>query len=223
LHHKADGAIWESGAKARENQVRAVLDVVFREFLGIDYVASEDASIDHVRIEVGGNGAAAVLGVDDRFLGTSDDRWLHRESLPVSPLPRWRLPPAEASAEPDIPVLFASSTRPPADCDLHLPIDIPGALAGGVSREMERLAATCRRFGGTLSILWHNTSLLTAADRRLGTLGLVLQAGFIGHGGEVFVLDMGEPVRIAELARDMIRLSGLLEGREPEDSAACPR
>ncbi|WP_119153749.1 polysaccharide biosynthesis protein [Caldimonas tepidiphila] len=37
---------------------------------------------------------------------------------------------------------------------------------------------------------------------------LVLQAAAIGEGGQVFVLDMGEPVRIADLARDMIRLSG---------------
>jgi len=43
-------------------------------------------------------------------------------------------------------------------------------------------------------------------------VSLVVQAGAMGENGEIFVLDMGEPVRIVDLARDLIRLSGL----EPE-------
>ena len=40
---------------------------------------------------------------------------------------------------------------------------------------------------------------------------LVLQAGMMGKGGEIYVLDMGDPVRIVDLAKQMIRLSGLSE------------
>jgi FlaA1/EpsC-like NDP-sugar epimerase len=43
-----------------------------------------------------------------------------------------------------------------------------------------------------------------------------MQAGTMGKGGEVFILDMGEPVKILDLARDMIRLSGLREGDDVE-------
>ncbi|HEX4492978.1 MAG TPA: nucleoside-diphosphate sugar epimerase/dehydratase [Acidimicrobiia bacterium] len=45
---------------------------------------------------------------------------------------------------------------------------------------------------------------------------LVLQAGAMGQGGEIFILDMGEPVRIVDLARDLITLSGL----RPDDDIA---
>lgn len=45
---------------------------------------------------------------------------------------------------------------------------------------------------------------------------LVVQAGAIGRGGEILVLDMGDPVRIVDLAADMVRLSGLRLGQDVE-------
>ena len=43
---------------------------------------------------------------------------------------------------------------------------------------------------------------------------LIMQAAAIGRGGEIFVLDMGEPVKISYLAEQMIRLSGKLPGED---------
>jgi len=45
---------------------------------------------------------------------------------------------------------------------------------------------------------------------------LILQAGSMGKGGEIFVLDMGQPVKIVDLAEQMIRLSGMEPGRDIE-------
>jgi FlaA1/EpsC-like NDP-sugar epimerase len=43
---------------------------------------------------------------------------------------------------------------------------------------------------------------------------LVLQAGALGRGGEVFLLDMGDPIRIVDIASDLIRLTGLSVGHD---------
>jgi FlaA1/EpsC-like NDP-sugar epimerase len=45
---------------------------------------------------------------------------------------------------------------------------------------------------------------------------LIIQAAALGKRGEIFVLDMGQPVKIVDLARDMIKLSGLKEGEDIE-------
>ena len=45
---------------------------------------------------------------------------------------------------------------------------------------------------------------------------LVLEAGTMGNGGEIFVFDMGKSVKIVDLAKRMIQLSGLEEGRDIE-------
>jgi FlaA1/EpsC-like NDP-sugar epimerase len=52
---------------------------------------------------------------------------------------------------------------------------------------------------------------------------LVIRAGSLANGGEVFVLEMGEPVRILDLAKDMIRLSGLRPGRDIAIEIVGPR
>jgi len=52
---------------------------------------------------------------------------------------------------------------------------------------------------------------------------LVIQAGAMGLGGDVFVLDMGKPVRIYDLAKKMIRLSGLVSALKKEDCFSASR
>jgi FlaA1/EpsC-like NDP-sugar epimerase len=45
---------------------------------------------------------------------------------------------------------------------------------------------------------------------------LILQAGVLGKRGEIFILDMGEPIKILDLAMDLIRLHGLVPGEDIE-------
>ena len=52
---------------------------------------------------------------------------------------------------------------------------------------------------------------------------LILQAGSIGHGGEIFILDMGEPIKIIDIAKQLIKLSGLKIGDDIEISVTGRR
>lgn len=68
------------------------------------------------------------------------------------------------------------------------------------------------RLGGPVTVTHPDVTRYFMTIREAAML--VLEAGFAGNGGEIFVLDMGDPIRIAELAEHMIRLSGLEPGTD---------
>ena len=99
-------------------------------------------------------------------------------------------------------------------------------IRGGLSSKVEYTQFVTTRFGNVLgsngSVIplfreqIKNGGPVTVTDERIvrffmlipEACKLVLEAGTMGHGGEIFVFDMGQPVRIADLAKRMISLSG---------------
>jgi FlaA1/EpsC-like NDP-sugar epimerase len=68
------------------------------------------------------------------------------------------------------------------------------------------------RLGGPVTVTHPDVTRYFMTIREAAML--VLEAGFAGSGGEIFVLDMGDPIRIVELAEHVIRLSGLEPGTD---------
>lgn len=112
-----------------------VLRVLFRDFLGLDFVAEASDRVD-TQITLCGDHGDRKLVIADQLFQTPESKWLTPLSLPVPPLPMWDLgtvPFGIQSCFPEVPLLFMNQTSDGPVCipngeTIHLNLDVFGSV-----------------------------------------------------------------------------------------------